>query len=249
MSAFRRCSAFTLIELLVVITIIAVLASILLPAIQLVREQARTAQCLGNHRQMAMGLMSFALDNDGIAPGAGNNLGPDNWAPTIDTQGGQGGANGILVDREYISREVTRCPAAAAVQRSAGEILHSIVGQWGYHYTAANICFVGNGTDPSTGRATYYGGPVTPLSIGVTAPSQTVLTCDRFMWVSYTDTATIDGIGQVSANRIHRGMTTAVVAYVDGHAATCTSTAGRNPCDGFWVPSWLPFPTGTVQGP
>lgn len=249
MPSTNRQSAFTLIELLVVVSIIAVLASILLPTISLVRDQAHTAQCLNNHRQMALGLLGFAIDNEGIAPGAGDNLGADNWAPTIDTRGGQGGADGVLVDRGYLSRKSTSCPAAVAAQGSAGDILHSIVGVWGYYYTCANICFVGNGTDPSTGRATYYGGPVTPLSIGVTSPTKTILTCDRFMWVSYSDTAVIDGIGQVSANRLHRGFTTAAVSYVDGHAGTCTSTPGTNPCDGFWIPSWLPFPNGTVTGP
>ncbi len=60
---------FTLIELLVVISIIAILASMLLPAVGMIRDMATTAKCQSNLRQIQLANISYASDNDGlIAP-------------------------------------------------------------------------------------------------------------------------------------------------------------------------------------
>jgi prepilin-type N-terminal cleavage/methylation domain-containing protein/prepilin-type processing-associated H-X9-DG protein len=57
--------AFTLIELLVVISIIAVLAAMLLPAIRMVREAARSSTCASSLRQLHLGVLGYAADWDG----------------------------------------------------------------------------------------------------------------------------------------------------------------------------------------
>ena len=56
---------FTLIELLVVISIIALLVSILLPALAGARAQARTTLCASRHREIYMAWMFYAEDHDG----------------------------------------------------------------------------------------------------------------------------------------------------------------------------------------
>jgi len=61
-------AGFTLIELLVVIGIIAVLAGLLLPALNRVTDGANAVKCSGNLKQIGSALVAYASDNNGMFP-------------------------------------------------------------------------------------------------------------------------------------------------------------------------------------
>ncbi len=68
----RMRRALTLIELLVVVSIIALLAALLLPAVKQTKASARTIKCMSNQRQLFLGLQFYVEENDNFYPRQGD---------------------------------------------------------------------------------------------------------------------------------------------------------------------------------
>lgn len=145
---------FTLIELLVVIAIISLLAAILFPVFGRARENARRTSCVNNMKQMGLGVMMYAQDNDGRYPmSSGAMRWPDYIQPYVK------------------SRQLFTCPSVSEVatrgQLWSGSTTERYFG-YGYNYQ-----YLGNSRTPA--RAGF---PFTATDNLVTAPSQTVAIAD-----------------------------------------------------------------------
>jgi prepilin-type N-terminal cleavage/methylation domain-containing protein/prepilin-type processing-associated H-X9-DG protein len=129
--AGSRKNAFTLIELLVVIAVIALLIAILVPALQSVREQARRVHCSTNVRNIGIGLMTFANQNEDFLPAPQYSTGSSPWKAYLCYDKAQPQTAlqlAVLLQGGYIgdSARILYCPAAVEEYST-----YTTEGQWG----------------------------------------------------------------------------------------------------------------------
>ena len=106
--------AFTLVELLVVISVIALLAGLLLPALTQARRQARSTVCKNNLRQMGLATTLYVESNGGRLPyawGVSHNANTNNFQtlliPYVLKDRFEAGGN---TEKSDFAKNVFRCP-------------------------------------------------------------------------------------------------------------------------------------------
>jgi prepilin-type N-terminal cleavage/methylation domain-containing protein/prepilin-type processing-associated H-X9-DG protein len=209
-------NAFTLIELLVVISIIAILAAMLLPAITLVRDAARSASCSSNLRQINMGYQLYADEQEDAFPSF--NLGV---------------ANGGSLPYKYYTNLLDDAGILEVdtwSDKSFGNVRNGI---WRCPAVSSGLWWGGGYGVPECGHGSYYDGNQPPLRRGqVSSRSTRALITDAekvlngvvstwiAMWCPIDTPGIWDDLtrAQRAAAR-HGGRRMVNVAFMDGHVA------------------------------
>ena len=114
----NRKQYFTLIELLVVVAIIAILASMLLPALANAQERANMASCQSNVKQLASASIAYSMDYNDFLPlcyqGSGTRDEPY-WISEIYPYVGAGEYK-MPVPTDFTLAEVFNCPSASETE-------------------------------------------------------------------------------------------------------------------------------------
>ena len=197
---------FTLIELLVVIAIIAILAAMLLPALQQARDRAKLNNCISNLKQHGMFLAQYADDNGDFIPyGKNVNLSSPyngyctstNWGWFVYTAPYYGGIAESFCNIKKPAPKVLICPSIPKITS--------------YDYGIYCPPWYVAGSAPEVG--TYRWGKYPR----VVNPTKKVWLTEsiRATWFNPSD------IGQWG--KFHEGGKTSPICFFDGHAGTKNS--------------------------
>jgi len=223
--------AFTLVELLVVLVIISILAALLLPALTAARSKARRTGCLSNLRQVGIGVMLYASDNNGYipyGPKAGSftspmNFYPSTGAPTslISLGGGAPVGLGLLLSQQLSAQpKVLFCPGADQVIDTEAQLAN--VGyrqaQCSYYYRHAG--------NTNIFDASGQGGAVAPVKLEAMGRNREGLPVRALA----IDTQFLCSQGMQTfgiSPRTHHQLRFANILASDGHTLSRPNTDGR----------------------
>ena len=138
-------NSFTIIELLIVIAIIAILAAMLLPALNKAKESARKTACLSNYRQISTAILSYAGDYSDQAPCVLSGVSSSNyeaWHQRISTYVGGKYSEDRLVT---LKLKVFHCPNATKVPQLINRYEHYRAYVCSMNHAVGGVTYTGTG--------------------------------------------------------------------------------------------------------
>ncbi len=204
---------FTLIELLVVMSIIAVLAGMLLPAIGLVRHQAGVAKCRSNQKQIYLAVQCYGNDDEGRLPDvqlADQGTLPTYWMVLVKDYLDQAGSGTFQLTTYSSSNFFQGCPAVIKTSTGSAYALNSKLAY-------------GNGGSSNAQHNRWFGGAANWVPFSM---ARVTKAADRAYLLDSSDPATTGGAMGVYTNgdalvvdltRMVRHRQKAVVTHLDGH--------------------------------